>query len=63
VAREPKKVRIKMSKKRKQQTILESVSPYLLMRARNITRNEEKLKELEVKEKMIRIKTSKERCR
>ena len=43
VAQKPKKVTIKMIKKKKQHTIIESDNSYLLMQARNIIRNEEKL--------------------
>ena len=40
-----------MSEKKKKRTIIKSDNLYLLMRARNIIMNEEKLKEPEVKEK------------
>jgi len=55
VARKRKKVTIKMSKKKKQRTIMDSDNPYLLTQARNIIRNKEDLKELEVKKKKTKF--------
>ena len=52
VVRKAKKIRIKVSKK-KQQIILEP--PYLLIRARNIVRNEERLKQLEANKLQIKL--------
>ena len=55
VARKLKKVRIYISKKKKQRKVLESENPYLLMRARKIIRNKEKLKQLEAKEQEFKL--------
>ena len=55
VARKHKNVIIKMSKKKKQQTTMELDNPYLLMRARNTIRNEDNLKEIEMKEKETKL--------
>ena len=49
------KVTIKIIKKKKQRKIMELENLYSQMRARNIIRNEEKLKELEAKEKETKL--------
>ena len=44
-----------MSKKKKQRTIMELENSYLLMRARNVIRNKEKIKEPEAKEEETQL--------
>ena len=55
VARKLKKVRINISKKKKQRKILKSENSYFLIVASNIIRNEEKLNELKAKEKETKL--------